>query len=65
MPRIGDIDCPQQIFDVAFHPTADYLAVAQIDGSVLIYNCAAPPGGKPQIMYQVSKSIYNTKDAIR
>ena len=33
--------CDEQVFDVACHPTADYVAVGMIDGAVALYDYVA------------------------
>lgn len=33
--------CDEQVFDVACHPAADYLAVGMIDGAVALYDYVA------------------------
>jgi WD40 repeat protein len=44
-----EISCADQIFDIAFHPTCDFLATALIDGAVEVWKYAGGEGSNQMV----------------
>ena len=57
IPPPEEINCGEQVFDISFHPTMDFLAVGLINGHSNIYKYSSTPGVPSSLVLNLNNHV--------